>query len=71
LFSTSELLQKLREMVTGISYLHSNKICHRDIKPENFLVFEFEHIKLTDLGNAKYLSNEEELEEGVFVEDGD
>jgi serine/threonine protein kinase len=50
LFSFSEILQKLKQMVAGVSYLHIQNICHRDIKPENFLLFEFNNIKLADLG---------------------
>ncbi|KAJ3074473.1 hypothetical protein HDU98_011156 [Podochytrium sp. JEL0797] len=40
------------EIVCGLSYLHSLKICHRDIKPGNVLLDEFGHASLTDFNIA-------------------
>ena len=28
----------MKQLLTGLSYIHSKNICHRDIKPENILI---------------------------------
>ncbi|CAG6017366.1 inhibitor of nuclear factor kappa-B kinase subunit alpha-like isoform 2-T2 [Menidia menidia] len=54
----SEVLSLLRDMGSGIQYLHENKIIHRDLKPENIVLQEVDgkliH-KIIDLGYAKDL----------------
>jgi renal tumor antigen len=44
----------LYQILKGISYCHSLKICHRDIKPQNILVKDWELV-LCDFGSAKKL----------------
>ncbi|KAN0061876.1 hypothetical protein ACQY0O_005870 [Thecaphora frezii] len=39
-----------KQIINGISYLHSMGVAHRDIKPENLLLDAFGHIKITDFG---------------------
>ncbi|CAK8671517.1 unnamed protein product [Clavelina lepadiformis] len=41
------------EIVSALSYLHSNDIVYRDLKPENILLDRDGHTKLTDFGLAK------------------
>lgn len=51
----------IMDIAKGLAYLHARKpsfIIHRDIKPSNFLVTEDYHIKITDFGICKMLSNE-------------
>lgn len=52
----TELQQKLfiYQILKGLSYIHSLKICHRDIKPHNMLVKGWELV-LCDFGSAKKL----------------
>ncbi|KAM4729435.1 inhibitor of nuclear factor kappa-B kinase subunit alpha-like isoform 1-T2 [Anableps anableps] len=54
----SEVLSLLRDIGSGIQYLHENKIIHRDLKPENIVLQEIDgklvH-KIIDLGYAKDL----------------
>lgn len=41
------------QIVSGIHYLHKNRIAHRDIKCENILITEKNNIKLTDFGFSR------------------
>ncbi|CAJ0762991.1 14921_t:CDS:2, partial [Entrophospora sp. SA101] len=39
-----------KQLIMGISYLHSMGVAHRDIKPENLLLDKNGHLKITDFG---------------------
>ena len=39
-----------RQMLSGLAYLHENRIVHRDIKPSNILLTNEVEIKLSDFG---------------------
>lgn len=45
------------ELVLAIEALHKKNIIHRDLKPDNILIGEDGHIKLTDFGLCKELSD--------------
>jgi len=45
----------MRDMVAGLSYLHSQRICHSDIKPENILIGRDGVLKLGDFGLSQML----------------
>jgi serine/threonine protein kinase len=50
LFSDSELLKILTQLVSAICYIHENRMCHWDIKPGNILLVYPLRIILTDFG---------------------
>ncbi|KAF4118662.1 cAMP-dependent protein kinase catalytic subunit PRKX [Onychostoma macrolepis] len=55
-FSNSTGMFYSAEIVCAIEYLHSKEIVYRDLKPENILLDSEGHIRLTDFGFAKKLS---------------
>ena len=48
----------LKEIASGLNYIHSKKLVHRDIKPENILISSTTpiHIKISDFGLSKETS---------------
>lgn len=45
------------QMLDTIDYMHSRGVIHRDLKPENVLLDHHLHIKITDFGTAKLISD--------------
>ncbi|CAL8291134.1 unnamed protein product [Lota lota] len=56
-FSNTAGLFYSAELVCAIEYLHAREIVYRDLKPENILLDGEGHIRLTDFGFAKKLSD--------------
>lgn len=52
------------EVVSALEHLHGLGIIHRDLKPENILLDADMHIKITDFGTAKIVTDGEVNEKG-------
>ena len=62
--SENQIAVIFKQILSGLSYLHSNNIVHRDLKLENILISDKEYvpitgeeyldIKIIDFGNAKH-----------------
>ena len=50
------LAEVARQVLHGLSYLHSQKIVHRDIKPSNLLLSRAGEVKISDFGVAKIMA---------------
>ncbi|KAK6089919.1 hypothetical protein P3W45_001122 [Vairimorpha bombi] len=44
----------IKQLVSGVEYLHSLGICHRDIKPENILIHSDCRLLITDFGYSTF-----------------
>jgi calcium-dependent protein kinase len=64
-FSEVNAAEATRQMLSAVSYLHSQSITHRDLKPENFLYEgrESAHLKLIDFGCSRYCWGKSEVSE--------
>jgi len=64
-YSEADAAGIVRQLVTGVEYLHSKGIAHRDLKPENLLCSDGEGkdmtIKIADFGLSKMFSAGEVL----------
>ncbi|KAI2468427.1 kinase-like protein [Annulohypoxylon bovei var. microspora] len=45
------------QILDSIEYMHSRGVIHRDLKPENVLLDDQLHVKITDFGTARLLSD--------------
>jgi cell division protein kinase 4 len=43
----------MHQILSGVDFLHSNRIFHRDLKPQNILITKDGRVKLADFGLAR------------------
>ena len=49
----------IKEVLTGLKFLHDQRILHRDLKPSNVLVDVDGHMRLADFGISRVLNEDE------------
>ena len=54
-FSEAETKFIIACMVQGLEYMHNEGVIHRDIKPENVVMDESGYVRITDMGIAKIM----------------
>ena len=58
----------MSQLLSSVSYLHSNGVIHRDLKPENVLLEDrndFLNIKLIDFGTAVRVESKSRLKGAI------
>lgn len=56
-FTSAHALEIISSVLSGLSSAHDAGFVHRDIKPENVLITNDGHIKVTDFGLARVISD--------------
>jgi serine/threonine-protein kinase len=51
----------MSSILNAVNHLHSHRVVHRDLKPENILMDSTMNVKITDLGFAVQISENESL----------
>ncbi|XP_050378795.1 serine/threonine-protein kinase/endoribonuclease IRE1b [Argentina anserina] len=59
-YPSPQMLELMRDLVSGLAHLHELGIIHRDLKPQNVLIIKGKslHAKLSDMGISKRLQGD-------------
>jgi serine/threonine protein kinase len=58
--SESKSRKFMIDILNGLEYLHSLRVCHRDIKPENLLLDSSDVVKLSDFGVSQMFEGDDD-----------
>jgi len=58
-YTESDIVKNFYPLICAVDYLHNRKIFHGDIKINNILLDDKGNIKLSDIGSAKFVPDEE------------
>jgi len=67
-FSEVDAARLLRQVLSGITYMHKNKIVHRDLKPENLLLESKNkeaQIKIIDFGLSTHFEGSKKMKDKI------
>lgn len=54
--NTEDIVKGLmKQLLSGLAYMHENSVLHRDLKPGNLLITRNGELKITDFGTAKII----------------
>ena len=53
-------LQWMRQIASGMGFLHERGICHRDLKAANVLIDKHKHVRMCDYGVSKLMGRQDE-----------
>lgn len=57
-FEQKDIIRIMKEVLSGLKYIHAHNIIHRDLKPANIFLTDDGTTKITDFGIAKLESSE-------------
>jgi len=58
MFTEVDIWSMFEQIVSGVKYMHQQRIMHRDIKPANVLIMGDGKLKLADLGLGRFFSDQ-------------
>lgn len=56
-FTNDQLFYIVKQILTGLSYIHNNNIIHRNIEPKNILLTSSGNVVITGFGSSRDISN--------------
>ena len=62
-----EMICYLRNILSGVQFLHSKKVVHRDLKGDNILLTSDNSAKISDFGACKEVEIEKTMQAGTLI----
>ncbi|OXB70856.1 UNVERIFIED_CONTAM: hypothetical protein H355_009223 [Colinus virginianus] len=67
-FSEVDAARIIRQVLSGITYMHKNKVVHRDLKPENLLLeskSKDANIRIIDFGLSTHFETSKKMKDKI------